>query len=126
MKTRTLVILLSFALLLLSYIFYSSRLNIVEVKDASAQESFQLYKKTNSRPANIDLIIDGEADSTFAIKVVGLPSRVTLFDSSFDRKKINYKCKIDYYEGDGAEIFYTPKGVVSGDVKISSRINSDF
>lgn len=126
MKKSFYLIIAAVVAIVLGYNLYASSTNTFNIKNVSIQETFKVYKKTNDKPANIDLLVNGNIDSAFNVRVVGLPSQATLFDSTFTQKAVNYKCKIDFYDGNGAEIFYVPKGAKEGQVKISARINSDF
>ncbi|GAB3028917.1 hypothetical protein GCM10027185_31410 [Spirosoma pulveris] len=106
------------------YILYVNDTKTFNIKDVSIQEAFKVYMKTNDKPSNIDLLVNGTIDSAFNIRIVGLPSQAILFDSTFTQKAVDYKCKIDFYEGNGAEIFYLPKGAKEGQVKIGAVINA--
>lgn len=112
--------------LLAGYIFYVHTPTVYAIVDVSKPESFKVYKKTSSKPLSIDLHVQGNTDSTFNIRIIGLPSQTELFSADFDRARVDYTGKIDYYSGNGVAVFYTPKGVTRGDATVSISINADF
>gem|GEM_PF-6118494 len=126
MKLRIYQLLTFLICLLAGYIFYLHTPTVYAIVDVSKPESFKVYKKTSGKPLSIDLHVQGNTDSTFNIRIMGLPSYIELFNTDFDRAQIDYTGKIDYYSGKGIAVFYTPKGVTRGDATVSIRINADF
>jgi hypothetical protein len=124
MKRNLYITVLLLAIVGSGYIFYSVTPRKFHVQDVSKSESFKLYQ--SGKPMNIDLTVNSNVDSSFTIRVVGLPSKGELFDSTFSYKQVDFKCIVDYYAGQGVEILYIPEGATKGDVKLSSRINAYF
>ncbi len=124
MKRKLHITGLLLAMIAFGYSYYTVTPRKFYVQDSAKPESFRLYR--SGKPMNISLTVNSNVDSSFTIRVIGLPSKGDLFDSTFRHKKVDFSCMIDYYAGHGAEILYIPAGTTKGDVKLSARINGDF
>jgi hypothetical protein len=123
-RTRRIFVAVFICVLIGGYYWYSILPATFKVEDVSKSETFKLSNQT--KPLNISLRVDGHTDSTFRIHVIEEPSRLTLFDSSFHAKQIDFFCRVDYYAGHGIKILYIPQGAKDGKLSIIAKINSDF
>lgn len=128
MKKNTLATIAAVFLLMLAiyYLMFGSGLKTFNVADLSQEESFEITRRKDIKPVNVDFQLVSHTDSAYRVHIVGIPSGAILFDSVFTTKEVGLFYKLDYYTGYGVRIVYSPGGAKTGWVQIKSRINADF